>query len=91
MSEMVDRVAHGIYLAGTDWTQLRDDWEDMPAAAKESHREQARAAIRAMREASHHMLEAAHAVEPNGMTGSVWRAMIDAALGGGERSGATIV
>lgn len=82
MSEMIERVAQAIALAGNGGTW--DDWYN--DEQREFHRKRARAAIEAMREPTNAMEDAADdcdggTVYDDRASGNThWAAMIDAAL-----------
>lgn len=78
MSEMVERVARAIYFRGDD--QGDTAWHHCQLWHRDVAREQARAAIEAMREPTEAMVKAAYGRERTGTERGNWRAMIDAAL-----------
>lgn len=83
--EMVERVARNIELHSRDWPY---EWDALPLHVRETRRDQARAAIEAMREPTEAMLiDGAAKIRnftsvngPYPRTRAVWLSMIDASL-----------
>lgn len=86
MSEMVERVARAINVLTMSWS----DDDEMVVRAQNKVREQARAAIKAMRQPTDGMIAVGVEEwcctpdEPDKDVSSIWRAMATAALGEGE-------
>jgi hypothetical protein len=75
MSEMVERVARAIARANNG-----DDFDRVDEAVRELYRDEARAAIEAMREPSEEMLRPYRFGEARAAVKSDWQTMIAAAL-----------
>ena len=74
-TDMIERVARAI-ARPEDWDELKPHWHEV-------FREQARAAIEAMREPTKRMVDAGRDEDTlTGAIASVWAVMIDAALKG---------
>jgi hypothetical protein len=84
MSDEIDCVARAIYgCVGTPLTAQVPWWNDLPGSAQAFLREQAFAAIRALREPSDRMVSDGQLTLDDGKDlKTVWRSMIDAALDG---------
>ena len=83
MSYMVERVARAIREKVAERVcSPTTSWHDLDEFRREAYRDEARAAIEAMRNAAESMIDAGDLTNPDGPASAreVWAAMIDAAL-----------